>query len=630
MLPIAIVLALTAAACAFGMRLLRQAPQLQFASSLERAVFAAALGLGAAAYLILAVGLAGWLYPWVVIAVFALLAVLGSRHLVELVVGVGRGLRGFFSQAASIGGIATTAFVLAVIVLAVLGALAPSSQNDWDGLSYHLAVPKIYLQHHAVAFLGWMSHSNFPFTLEMLYTAGLALGGQGAAKLFHTLSAVLVVLAMVAFGGAHWKRRHGTLAVVVLLSAPVVAWEATVAFNDIAAALFTLLSLYALINWWSERGERWLQVSAVMCGFALGVKMNALVLLAFLVVAAFYHRTASQREGLAAGMRAGAWLLVVAAAVASPWYVKSYLWTGNPVYPFFYNLFDGKYWTAEAARVYRDEQLSFGMGRGPLQVLLAPWNLTMYGAQFSNFPQRPLIYNTIGPLFIAFLPGLAFLGRLERRVKFLLLYSAAALCAWFYLGQHMRYILPVLPAVALCAGYAAGEILRKAHKELRWPAMIAIVLACMLSLATLAFLVSDALPVALGMETQEAYLTRTLDEPDGLYAMARVVNSLPSGSKVIMYGETRGFYFNTAYMWGDPGHHNMIAYDRLAGPAQLVDRYKALEVTHVLMTTQFLRAVQARESKLANLLADAMDRKDLVVVAQRGNLILMRVRERDA
>jgi 4-amino-4-deoxy-L-arabinose transferase-like glycosyltransferase len=624
---VAVVVVLVAAACAFGMRLLRPTGGLEFASFIERAVFGAALGLGAAAYLVLALGLAHWLYPWAIVAALAALAAVSWREVGQLALGVGRGLRGFFSQAASIGGIATTAFVLAVIVLAVLGALAPSSQNDWDGLSYHLAVPKIYLQHHAVAFLGWMSHSNFPFTLEMLYTAGLALGGQGAAKLFHTLSAALVVLAMVAFGGAHWKRRHGALAAVVLLSAPVVAWEATVAFNDIAAALFTLLSLYALINWWSERGERWLQVSAVMCGFALGVKMNALVLLAFLVVAAFYHRTATQREGFAAGMRAGAWLLVVAAVVASPWYVKSYLWTGNPVYPFFYNLFDGRYWTAEAARLYRDEQLSFGMGRGPLQALLAPWNLTMYGAQFSNFPLRPLIYNTIGPLFIAFLPGLAFLGRLERRVKFLLLYSAAALCAWFYLSQHMRYLIPALPAVALCSGYAAGEILRQARKELRWPAMVAIVLVCVLSLATLAFLVSDALPVALGMETREAYLTRTLD---GLYAMARVVNSLPSGSKVIMYGETRGFYFDTAYMWGDPGHHNMIAYDRLAGPAQLVDRYKALEVTHVLMTTQFLRAVQARENKLANLLADAMDRKDLVVVAQRGNLILMRVRERDA
>ncbi len=623
MAAIAIVVALAAAACAFGLRLLRPTPQLQLASFLERAVFAAAAGLGAAVYLILALGLAHWLYPWAIALVFAALAAASPRQVWELASGVGRGLRALLSQALSVGGAATTVFLLAMSLLAIVGALAPSSQNDWDGLSYHLAVPKLYVQHHGISFIGWLSHSNFPFTLEMLYACGLALNGQAAAKLWHTLCAVLVVLAMLAFAQAHWQRRHGALAAAVLLSAPIVAWEATAALNDLAAALFVLLALYAFINWWSERGQGWLQVAGVMCGFALGVKMNALVTLGFLVIAAAYHRAVTQRDGAAAGLRAAGVLAIVAAAVASPWYIKSYLWTGNPVYPFFFDLFGGKYWTAEAARLYRAEQLGFGMGHGLIAAALAPWNLTMRAAQFSNFPQRPLAYTSVGPLFLALLPGLVLLGRLDRRVKFLLTYSLIAFCAWFGLSQHMRYALPLLPALALCAGFSGSEIMRKVRRELRPFVVAAVVLACAMSLGTLAFVVAPGIPAALHLEAQDAYLARTLD---GLYAMAHVVNSLPAGSKVIIYGETRGFYFDTPYMWGDH-HHNMIPYDRLADSGQLVAAYRKLGVTDVLMTAHYLEQVRKRAGKLAQLLDDALETRALRITDERGDLILLQIQE---
>jgi 4-amino-4-deoxy-L-arabinose transferase-like glycosyltransferase len=623
LLAIVIVIAVAAVACAFGMRLLAAARTLQSTSLLERAVFGAGIGLGALAYLVLAIGLLGWLYWWAMLAIVVSFAAIAWRELGSLVAGAGRGIRQFFSRQASIGGVAVTAFLLVMILLAVLGALAPSSVNDWDGLSYHLAVPKLYLQAHAIHYIGWLSHSNFPFTMEMLYSLGLALGGQGGAKLFDTLCGVLVLLAMVAFAASHWERRHGALAALVFLSAPVIAWEATSGLNDLAAALFTLLSLYAFVNWWSGRGEGWLAVAGVLCGFDLGIKATALALAGFLVVAALYHRIVTERAGTGAGLRTAGLFLLITIAVALPWYVKAYVWTGNPVYPFLYNIFGGKYWTPEAARLYREEQLGFGMGHSLPAFLLGPWNLTMHGNMFSNFPTRPLMYTAIGPLFLALLPGLLLLGRPDRRVKFLLIYCLAGYTAWFVLSQHIRYAIPFLPAVALCAGYAGSEIARKAAKELRPVAIGAILLVCMLSLAIFVVLVAESVPVALGMESQAAYLTRTLD---GLYTMAQEINALPSGSKVIMYGETRGFYFDTPYMWGNH-HHNMIPYERLENVDQLMASYRALGVTHVLMTGSFMQAVRQGRGKLAELLDAALRSKRLVPIAIRGDLILLRIAE---
>lgn len=623
MLALAIVVAVAAVACAFGMRLLRFAHRTEFSSFLERAVFATALGLGATAYLVLALGLAGALDARTLVIVLAALAIISWRELGQLVLGVIRGLADFAGRPRSIGGAAATAFIVLTLLLAILAALAPASANDWDGLSYHLAVPKIYLQAHGIHYIGWLSHSNFPFTMEMLYALGLALDGQGAAKLFHALCAVLVVLAILSFGAAHWERRHGALAAVIFLSAPVVMWEATSGLNDLAAALFTLLSLYAFINWWSGRGSAWLIIAGALCGLAVGVKMTSLGLLGFLAVAAFYHRAASERAGAAAAMRSAAVVIALAAIIASPWYIKAYVWTGNPVFPFFYNWFGGKYWTADAARLYRAEQLGFGMGRSPLALLLAPWNLTMYGHMFSNFPERPLIYTSIGPLLLALVPGLLLLGRLDKRAKFLLLYSVAAFCIWFALSQHMRYAIPMLPPLSLCAGFAGSEILKKARKELRPIAIGAMVLVCVMSFAIFVLVVGDGIPAALGLETQQAYLARTVD---GLYTMARVINALPPGSKVIMYGETRGFYFDTPYMWGNH-HHNMIPYDRLADSDQLIAAYHSFGITHVLMTAQFIQAVKGRGSRLGILLAESLEQRKLAAVAMRGDLILLRITE---
>ncbi|UCH33753.1 MAG: hypothetical protein JSV65_14450, partial [Armatimonadota bacterium] len=274
----------------------------------------------------------------------------------------------------------------------------------------------------------------------------------------------------------------------------------------------------------------------------------------------------------------------------------------------------------------RAEQLGFGIGRSPLSLLLVPWNLTMYGHMFSNFPERPLVYTSIGPLILALVPGLLLFGRLDKRVKFLLIYSVVALGVWFALSQHIRYAIPVLPALALCAGFAGGEILGKGHKELRALAIPAIALVCVLSLAGFALLVADGVPAVLGSETDEAYLSRTLD---GLYAMAAVINDLPSGSKVIMYGETRGFYFDTPYMWGNH-HHNMIPYDRLSDAEGLVAAYRSLGVTHVLMTAQFMKAVNGRGSPLGALLADSLEQHRLLRIAMRGDLILLRIAEAGA
>ena len=143
---------------------------------------------------------------------------------------------------------ATLIVILAVLlVMAVAACFQAPGPHAWDALAYHLADPKVFLQQHRIAILPTEHHSNFPFTMEMLFTIGLALDGYAAANLFHLLTAVLLVQGMISFCTRFFSRLAGLLAAVVLATTPLVLWEATIAYIDLALALYVFLAAYLII-----------------------------------------------------------------------------------------------------------------------------------------------------------------------------------------------------------------------------------------------------------------------------------------------------------------------------------------------------------------------------------------------
>jgi hypothetical protein len=605
---LALVAVIIAAAFGAGACLLGRLPGWQ--SRWERFVYATALGLGILAYAVLGVGLVGWLRLPVVLTIIGLML---ACHIARPKAESGPEASADVQQPSP--AIWAAALCLsAIALLALLAALVPPGETDWDGLSYHLAVPKIYVRAGGIHYIGWMSHSNFPFTWEMLYTVGLMLHGAGLAKLMHWLAACLTAAAGYFIARQMAGRRAGLLAACCLACMPLAAWEATVASNDLAASLYTVLSLGAFLHWRRDGGKGWLLTCGALAGFAAGCKMTAVLVIAFLALATTVESSKGRRLAQAAQ------LLAVALAIASPWYIKSAVWTGNPVYPFFYHVFHGKYWSASAAAQYSQEQISFGMGRGPLAFLLLPWNLTMHGSRFSNLPGLAftIITQSLGPLLLAMVP-LVWLSRLKREEKILLVYSAVALAAWFWMSQHIRYVLPIGAVLCVMAGIGAE---RAAQAGIGKVVGLAYVSAGLWAALGLGLGLVDSCPAALGLEKESHYLDRTLR----LYPMVKKVNSLPEKAKVIMYGETRGFYFDRDYMWGNH-HHEMLRYDRMADARQLMQAYRSYGVTHVLMTRSFLDAVRKGEQPLSRLLREAITQGMLHPAPESRGYVLFEIRQ---
>jgi len=581
-----------------GLRLLRleDGP-----TRLERNLFGLALGLGMLAYGMLALGLVGGLYRPAGIGLLLLLAVLGFRQHPAMA----RELLDTFRP-----GIRLPPWGWAVAVLFLLLALIPlvgvwtppvlalrsvpfsrEFYTEWDSISYHLADPKLYLQAHCIYYIPWESHSNFAFTAEMWYLYGLMEGGIPLAKLFHFTCGIGACLAVYAFGTRHLTAKTGLLAAGILASTPLVLWEAGTAYADLAGTFFATLTLLAVANGMANRDERWLRLGAVLMGLTLSTKATALGTVALLAVGLLFWWVRMQGQTPPRAVAKVAVWCLLALAVGSPWYIKSAVYTGNPVYPFYSHIFPSHFWNTSLGDAYDVSLAGFGVGatakeiHSPTQAVLAPWNLTMYLLP-GHLTQSPKPFNDVptplaalSPLLLAALFFPAFSRGASGTVKALGLYALLSFLLWFVTVEYVRYLLPALPAFCLLAAWVLARVWGT-----RWRSRHAL---AGLGLCSLVFtlyvgaeLVWQQAPVVFGWQSRDDYITRGFPP----YPAMQFINSrLPQSARVVFYGSPYGFYCDKPYLWGDAQHSTLIPYDTFQSAEDLRASLAKMGVTHLLV-----------------------------------------------
>jgi len=426
---------------------------------------------------------------------------------------------------------------------ALMMMLTPSFGTD--SLSYHLAAPKSYLAHGGFYFIPGNLFSNYPLAGEMLFLVGLVLKGDVLAKGIHFAMALLTLAAMWTFIRRHLPDRYPSrsmpriLPLLFFLSIPSVWLTSALAYTDLILAAYSFLALAAFITWSSQKQTVWLTLCAVMTGLAVGSKYGGLFL-PFLgclaVLAADYrNRTGASRALVHLGI-----FLAVAVSVGAPFYVKNWTLTGNPFYPFFYGLFGGKGWTADQARQYDLFLQNLGMGRGWLDYLWLPWNISFHARMHS-----PRFDGVMGPVFILILPFLGWARKIPWAVKVLLVYAAFTFMFWAVSAQQIRYLIPVFPPLAVAAGYAIG-CFRSRKPLFALLVVLATAGVCVNGYSIAAeFIKIKPYRYILGQEDREAFLSRILPA----YPMFHYINTqLPADAKIfLIYMKNFGFLCDRAY-----------------------------------------------------------------------------------
>ena len=244
--------------------------------------------------------------------------------------------------------------------------------------------------------------------------------------------------------------------------------------------------------------------------------------------------------------------------VAAPWYLKNWAFTGNPVYPFLYDLFGGLYWDSFRAEWYA--AAGTGLGFRPATLLALPWLLTL-GVRDANYWD-----GRTGPLILLFLPLILLYAIFRYRPPFadqrdaaepepfvldsLLIFALAQFVFWT-LGViwsrslwQSRLLLPGLVALAPVAGWIWASLSRFDLPTFSLSRFVNLAIGVTLALTLidigLLTLRIDPLPYLTGFETRGQYLTRRLGTHFG--AMEQMNDSLPSDAVVLFLWEPRSFY----------------------------------------------------------------------------------------
>jgi hypothetical protein len=587
---------------------------------LEVALHSLGLGLGIIAYTVLALGLTGHLHARGALALALALAVPSAI-----------GWSVFLRFRASPSGSATAdnaprwvvASALLIVGVSLISAFidcfVPPAAHEWDSLSYHLAAPKAFIMAGRMIELPTDHHSYFPFLTQMLFTVGLLFDGFAAAKLIHLTFAVMAGCATYALARRLTSATGAWLAVLAFATAPMVVWEAGIAYIELAQTFYVILGLHGMALLLQSRRPADGAASGLAFGLALAVKTLSLIPFAASAIVAL-HRVRSPR--LWSPLLAGAVLL------GCPFYIRTWALTGNPVYPFAYSVFGGKNWDAERARLYSGEQIGFGLNAslpslsddlGPSRpryrtpspadrlrnLALAPFALIASPRIFHNY-NDPGWHVSLGFLWLALLPTVLLCP--SHRPAWVAP-IAGVLGMWYVVWsvsmQYARYLIPALP-LALVVGASGAICIARVSRLVR----IALVLTVMIQALTLwAHLIPRALdqaPRVVSPSAAEDFVTRQVNVYSAQQWLNR--NSGPADG-VVLFEETRGYYLDRPVLWGNSPHSAYVPYRSFRGSREMAAWFLRHGVRYALINLQFApqAATEIGAHELRNAVRDSSE-----------------------
>jgi 4-amino-4-deoxy-L-arabinose transferase-like glycosyltransferase len=332
----------------------------------------------------------------------------------------------------------------------------------------------------------------------------------------------------------------------------VAAWTATAAllagesltislssgYVEWPVILYGWAALVSLDDWFETQDRKMLVICGILCGAAVGTKYTAgIILLGCLAALAFVPSKMSWPQRLSNLLVVGG----LAVLVSSPWWLKNFLATGNPFYPFFFPA-----GAMTEFRLYHYQNVSaWGDWRS---VILLPWQATIWGVE-----SKDGFSASIGAILVGLSP-LAWMGwhsRSEKQktsIKVALILVLVGFLVWA-VGSRVsglliqsRLFFGIFPAWALLAGAGMESVWKLKALNIRFGRVAAAMVLLMLGFNLFAtwtdFTSRNPIAYLIRQEDRQRYLVRNM----GIYAAAMAeLNNLPPSSRVLMLWETRGF-----------------------------------------------------------------------------------------
>jgi hypothetical protein len=446
--------------------------------------------------------------------------------------------------------------------LAPLFVLALYPPTGFDETLYHLPIARAFAETGSLPFLPALRVPVFPPLNELLSAALLLLAGDVSTHLVQLLAALATAALLIDWGRRSFSPIAGWLAAAAFLGNPIVVYLSGTAYVEPLLILFITAAVYGLERWRDSRETVWLVLAALFAGSAAGVKYLGL----FFVGAVFL-------AALPAAVRERRWRDLALAAVAvlavlAPTYGRILAWTGNPLFPFYPQIFGSGLWDPQPAP-------SRPLTTRLVEYLRIPWAVL--------FDRRSVGWQPpYSPAYLLASPLLVYAFFRDARVRRLLAMALAYSLLFPILPPDSRYLAVVLPLFSLALGAVLALLAAPASWRLRWLRAVAVLLFLPGWLYALYGLHREGpLPATPG--EREAYLRRELP----LYAAVEFLDGLP-GSGYVAYGihaENMIYHADDGTLLGDwsgpAGYRRVLP--ALQDPEALHRRLRGLGVRYLLL-----------------------------------------------
>ena len=338
------------------------------------------------------------------------------------------------------------AAVLLVLVLLLQSIRAVLPETGGDGMGMHLVVASQLAYHHQWSFDPAMfTWAVYPLASEWIQGVGWILGGETAARLLNFAFSVVVVLTIVTVSRRFTSSSRSLLAGCLFASAGIAFGLTANVYAEPALAAF-VVGAFAVVTLPRATWTTWTTIAfGILCGGCLLTKVTALYLVVplFILMVVRLARGGSLRSVLVQSAIA----LGTVIGVSFVPYAYAFWRTGNPVFPFYNDIFR----SSLAPSVPESD---------PRWIGKFSWRLP-YQMTFSTSAYGEVYNGTFGFQYLALMPLALVAGAFRRNwiaiAAFLIaLVSAVPL---LYGMQYVRYIFPMmaLASIALAAAFQGGE-----------------------------------------------------------------------------------------------------------------------------------------------------------------------------
>jgi hypothetical protein len=588
--------------------------QSSVASPAERLYVSLSLGLGLLSWLTLFLGLAGLLIP---AAAWSLLVLGCGLVAFRLWKSDGRSDRKTDAGGQKVGTLQRLLAVVLVLLsvgslLYMLLAHALMPPHEWDEIAYHMALARLYVKARSIHYVPFIVHSNWPMNTEMLFSLALLLGSDLVAHLTTWFMSLWTAGGIYLIGRRFLDRRIGLLAATLFLTVPLVKRLSGTGLIDVSLAFYGTAALFAYFRYRENRSLGWAGLTGLFAGLVAGSKLMGgaypLILGLLIVLDARIPslRSVSRKTDRSGaddpGRRALAWrsLLIrlivfggLGFLMVGPWYARSYAFTGNPIWPFLYEVLGGRDWDVLGDEYHMESLIRiWTVDLSPsLKGLLDSFYYVFFEPERLGGYPGGLGYVLLSLVALSAV-ALAFFRRVPRLVYELALIVVVYYAIWFLVvSPQVRFLIPILPALALLAAFTFFFIWdRLPHAALRW--VLAGILLFFLVRdfpwvdAAQRNLVGSRLPYLTGQVARDDFLDSRLDV---MPAYRYINQELPPDAVVLLLPyESRGYYLDRAYFWGHPISQRVIPFEQYDEPERLAADLKDLGITHILDNPHWL------------------------------------------